>query len=105
MLKTDEEIQELQDNDTEIFQKNNISRYSERPKQLKDWCLADYVAHLEYKPPKDDPKVKVDPFEDNVDDDFERNSDDESGDEIETLPVGDKVHINIQGMHHSSAHW
>ena len=35
MLKTDDEIEALEDNDTEIFQKNSISRYSERPKSLK----------------------------------------------------------------------
>ena len=96
MLKTDEEIQELHDDDTEIFQKNNISRYSERPKQLKDWCLADYVAHLEYIPPKDDPKSKNEPFEDNKDDDEEINSGDESSDEVDSLPVGQNIKINFK---------
>ena len=95
MLKTDDEIDALQDNDTEIFQKNNISRYSERPKSLKSWCLADYVSHLEYKAPKGESKSKSDPFRDNSDDDCVRNSE-ESEDEIEPVEVGDKIKIHLK---------
>ena len=95
MLKTDDEIEALEDNDTEIFQKNSISRYSERPKSLKSWCLADYVSHLEYKAPKGESKSKHDPFSDNLDDDYARNSED-TDNEIETLEIGDKIKIHLK---------
>ncbi|CAC5400691.1 unnamed protein product [Mytilus coruscus] len=37
---------------TEIESDNDIKRYSRRPKQLENWCLADYVSQLELQYPK-----------------------------------------------------
>ncbi|CAC5368407.1 unnamed protein product [Mytilus coruscus] len=37
---------------TEIESDNEIKRYSCRPKQLENWCLADYVSQLELQYPK-----------------------------------------------------
>jgi hypothetical protein len=31
---------------------NNIKRYSNRPRALENWCLADYVSQLDIKYPK-----------------------------------------------------
>ncbi|CAC5416325.1 unnamed protein product [Mytilus coruscus] len=37
---------------TEIESDNDIKRYSRRPKQLENWCLADFVSQLELQYPK-----------------------------------------------------
>ncbi|CAC5416142.1 unnamed protein product [Mytilus coruscus] len=47
------QIQEkLGPDSTEIESDNDIKRYLRRPKQLENWCLADYVSQLELQYPK-----------------------------------------------------
>ena len=44
LLKTLDKIKELPDNSTDIESDNVIKRYQRRPRQLQDYCLADFVA-------------------------------------------------------------
>jgi hypothetical protein len=37
---------------TDIEAENIIKRYSNRPRALENWCLADYVSQLDIKYPK-----------------------------------------------------
>ncbi|CAC5389819.1 unnamed protein product [Mytilus coruscus] len=45
-------LEKLGPDSTEIESDNDINRYSRRPKQLENWCLADYVSQLELQYPK-----------------------------------------------------
>ncbi|VDI03383.1 Hypothetical predicted protein [Mytilus galloprovincialis] len=45
-------LEKLGPDSTEIESDNDIKRYSRRPKQLENWCLADYVSQLELQYPK-----------------------------------------------------
>ena len=40
------EINSLSDEDTNVFATNMIDRYQNRPKELNDCCLADFVANF-----------------------------------------------------------
>lgn len=46
LVKTDAELEKLSPNSTDVECSNVIKRYSKRPKQLENWCLADYVSQL-----------------------------------------------------------
>ena len=63
--KGDQQLSELEDDSTEIYNSNIIERYSDRPNrnfengafaQLDDLCLAEFAAYCyeEYKPTKDE---------------------------------------------------
>ncbi|XP_076105470.1 uncharacterized protein LOC143073656 [Mytilus galloprovincialis] len=52
LLKQSSALEKLGPDSTEIESDNDIKRYSRRPKQLENWCLADYVSELEFQYPK-----------------------------------------------------
>ncbi|CAC5416157.1 unnamed protein product [Mytilus coruscus] len=54
LLKQLSALEKLGPDSTEIAieSDNDIKRYSRRPKQLENWCLADYVSQLELQYPK-----------------------------------------------------
>ncbi|VDI51703.1 Hypothetical predicted protein [Mytilus galloprovincialis] len=52
LLKQSSALEKLGPDSTEIESDNDIKRYSRRPKQLENWCLADYVSQLELQYPK-----------------------------------------------------
>ncbi|XP_071138424.1 uncharacterized protein [Mytilus edulis] len=47
LLKQSSALEKLGPESTEIESDNDIKRYSRRPKQLENWCLADFVSQLE----------------------------------------------------------
>lgn len=53
LVKPETELQKLSDNSTDIECSNIFRRYSKRPKQLENWCLADYVSQLDVFFPKE----------------------------------------------------
>ncbi|XP_033746958.1 uncharacterized protein LOC117332184 [Pecten maximus] len=53
LLKGKDELDSLPDISTDIQADNQIKRYSKRPKQLENWCLADVVSELELKFPEE----------------------------------------------------
>ena len=53
MLKTNAELKKLSEadpNSTDIYKKGPIDRYSDRPDELENECLADFIAKYSYKP-------------------------------------------------------
>ena len=44
VLKDNASLTQLQDNDTNVFQKSLIDRYQHRPQQLSSMCLAEFAA-------------------------------------------------------------
>ncbi|XP_033759145.1 uncharacterized protein LOC117341405 [Pecten maximus] len=69
LLKSQEDLESLPENSTDIKADNMITRYAKRPKQLQNWCLADVVSELEVTFPKEAQKSE------------EQNEDDVSEDE------------------------
>jgi DNA replication protein DnaC len=53
LIKTDTELDKLSPNFTDMECSNVVKRYSKRPKQLENWCLADYVSQLDVVFPKE----------------------------------------------------
>ncbi|XP_062577686.1 uncharacterized protein LOC134239531 [Saccostrea cucullata] len=53
LLKCKSALEELPENSTDIHASSLIKRYSQRPRQLENWCLADYAAEIEIVYPKD----------------------------------------------------
>eukprot|EP00105_Crassostrea_gigas_P014661 XP_011431404.1 PREDICTED: uncharacterized protein LOC105331065 [Crassostrea gigas] len=81
LIKTDAELEKLTPNSTDVECSNIIKRYAKRPKQLENWCLADYVSQLDVVFPKDTEKEL---FENEVNDDEQDNrSDDEDNSDLE----------------------
>ncbi|XP_062600656.1 uncharacterized protein LOC134262299 [Saccostrea cucullata] len=76
LLKCKSALEELPENSTDIHASSVIKRYSQRPRQLENWCLADYVAELEIVYPKD--------FKEN-DELLEQNDDSEDEKELRDL--------------------
>ncbi|XP_062569080.1 uncharacterized protein LOC134231172 [Saccostrea cucullata] len=78
LIKTDAELEKLTPNSTDVECSNVIKRYANRPKQLENWCLADYVSQLDVVFPKDTEKE----FAENEvnDDDQDNQSDDDNSD-------------------------
>jgi len=70
LLKSEDTLKELSDNSVDIFSSNDITRYAMRPKQLENWCLADYVSELNIQYPQTKERP-LDPFADNCDDEFD----------------------------------
>ena len=81
LLKSDDALKELEEDSVEVYCTNEITRYSQRPKQLENWCLADYVSRLIVVYPKEDNDHHDDPFADNTDDDVPELLNHKSGDE------------------------
>ena len=61
ILKTKKELEDLPDDSEDIFKRNNIDRYVERPKEnqgkyaaLKDLCFAEFLANYEVSKREDD---------------------------------------------------
>ena len=52
LLKETSTLQKMSPDSTDIEAENNIKRYSNRPRALENWCLADYVSQLDIKYPK-----------------------------------------------------
>ena len=52
VLKGKDSLNELNDDDTDVFQKSLIDRYQHRPQQLRSMCLAEFAANyvVNYKP-------------------------------------------------------
>ena len=52
VLKNNDSLSQLNDDDTNVFQKSLIDRYQHRPQQLKSMCLAEFAATyvVNYKP-------------------------------------------------------
>ncbi|XP_062567926.1 uncharacterized protein LOC134230168 [Saccostrea cucullata] len=71
LIKTDAELEKLTPNSTDVECSNIIKRYAKRPKQLENWCLADYVSQLDVVFPKDDEKELI---EKEVNDDDDKNN-------------------------------
>ena len=44
VLKSNESLSQLDDSDTNVFQKSLIDRYQHRPRQLQSMCLAEFAA-------------------------------------------------------------
>ena len=44
VLKDNESLSQLEDGDTNVFQKSLIDRYQHRPRSLRDMCLAEFAA-------------------------------------------------------------
>ena len=54
LIKSKAVLDEMPGDSTDIVSENVIKRYAKRPKQLENWCLADYVSRLDIIYPKDD---------------------------------------------------
>ncbi|XP_061178430.1 uncharacterized protein LOC133187077 [Saccostrea echinata] len=81
LIKTDAELEKLTPNSTDVECSNVIKRYAKRPKQLENWCLADYVSQLDVVFPKDNEKELN---ENEVNDDEQDNqSDDEDNSDLD----------------------
>jgi hypothetical protein len=52
LLKETSTLQKMSPDSTDIEAENDIKRYSNRPRALENWCLADYVSQLDIKYPK-----------------------------------------------------
>ena len=96
LLKSQELLENLPDNSTDIYSSNDIIRYAKRPRQLSHWCLADYVSKLNIKFPASDKIPCNNPYKDNEEDDLCINdtTDSESDSEENMLKVVDD-NINI----------
>ena len=96
LLKSQELLENLPDNSTDIYSSNDIIRYAKRPRQLSHWCLADYVSKLNIKYPASDKIPCNNPYKDNEEDDLCINdtTDSESDSEENMLKVVDD-NVNI----------
>ncbi|XP_069109201.1 uncharacterized protein [Argopecten irradians] len=56
LLKSQDDLESLPENSTDIKAESMITRYAKRPKQLENWCLADVVSELEVTFPKEEKK-------------------------------------------------
>ena len=59
LLKNQESLEKLSKHSTDIQASNVIKRYSQRPKVLEKWCLADYVSLLTIEYPKEKESEEV----------------------------------------------
>ena len=60
LLKDQSSLEKLPENSTNIQASNIIKRYSQRPRQLQNWCLADYTSLLNIEYPKETNTFDVD---------------------------------------------
>ena len=54
VLKSNESLSQLDDSDTNVFQKSLIDRYQHRPRQFQSMCLAEFAAKYVVKYERDD---------------------------------------------------
>jgi hypothetical protein len=90
LLKSKDKLQDMNPDSTDIESSSVIDWYLRRPKQLNNWCLADYVAKLDVK----HPNIQHDEFADNHDDDPDSDLHSESEEEME--PCGLRVNITLK---------
>ena len=102
LLKSQELLENLPENSTDIYSSNEITRYAKRPRQLSHWCLADYVSQLNVQYLASDKIPFCNPYEDNEEDDLctNDNTDNQSDSEENMLNeneiVDDKVNIELK---------
>ena len=53
VLKSNESLSQLDDSDTNVFQKSLIDRYQHRPRELQSMCLAEFAAKYVVKYERD----------------------------------------------------
>ena len=88
LCKPDTETAEMNDDDENIFMKNAIDRYMERPSCLKKICLAEYVAYYDGLGSYHKAMQKLDPDDDFAQEkEIEQVDDDEPQDENDTCKV------------------
>ena len=87
LIKTDAELEKLTPNSTDVECSNVIKRYAKRPKQLENWCLADYVSQLDVVFPKESENT-FDQTEINDDENDESDVDFNESDTLVTLKNG-----------------
>ncbi len=46
VLKSEQELSELPEGSRDVLKSNKIAAYGRRPRELENWCLADYVSEL-----------------------------------------------------------
>ena len=54
VLKRNESLSQLDDSDTNVFQKSLIDKYQHRPRELQSMCLAEFAARYVVKYERDD---------------------------------------------------
>ncbi|KAK3108678.1 hypothetical protein FSP39_013177 [Pinctada imbricata] len=99
LLKQQSELEQLRPESTDIHYQNTIARYSKRPNQLENWCLADYASQLEIKYPEN--KRTSEHSEEN-DDEIEENQEDcpefSEDDTLVTLKNGITIRRRIHDL-------
>ena len=93
LLKEQAILKELPSESTDIACGNIISRYSQRPKQLVNWCLADFASKINVTYPHQFPN---DPFAENTEDNiFEA---DASDDDVhnDSAMISDTIDITLK---------
>jgi len=96
MLKDKSVLQDMPENSTDIECSNIIKRYSQRPKALTSWTLADFASKIDVKYPN---KIHPDPFADNEDDnevhDGNIDDDDDDNEAANELQSSNNATVNI----------
>ena len=88
LLKKKETLENMNPSDTNIEAGNAIKQYASRPKQLEQWCLADYMSKLVVKYPK----KHTDQYDTDNEDDPESN--DECN--IESITTSEAIEITLK---------
>ena len=57
VLKNTQELEQLEDDDVDVFQKSLIDRYQHRPQTIQSTCLAEFAATYVTNYKKDDDSV------------------------------------------------
>ncbi|XP_061173328.1 uncharacterized protein LOC133182501 [Saccostrea echinata] len=81
LVKPDSELEKLNATSTDIECSNIVKRYAKRPKQLENWCLADYVSQIDVVFPKENTN-ELSEMETN-DDEMHQSENEESGSDTE----------------------
>ena len=63
MLKNTQELEQLEDDDVDVFQKSLIDRYQHRPQTIQSMCLAEFAATYVTNYKKDDDSDALPPVE------------------------------------------
>ena len=102
LVKSSELLNNIPGNSTDVFSSNEITRYSRRPRQLSNWCLADYVSKLRITYPASDNIQHCNPYADNLEDDVDGdckeklNSDSEDNSDDENVHVNSDINISLK---------
>ena len=89
VLKTTSSLEKMSPDSTDIEAENDIKRYSKRPKDLENWCLADYISKLEVKFPKKQSNENIDENDEDSENEIE-------DDEAAFLLDNENDRINIE---------